>query len=52
MSDYDRLLFGGKCPYTDKPCDDWNCENCEVEQQEREYMKEMEGKNDNQRTGS
>lgn len=31
-------FFNGICPYTDKPCDDWNCEQCEVEAREREYL--------------
>jgi len=32
--------FNGRCPYTDKPCDDWNCNECKVEQEEREYLEE------------
>jgi hypothetical protein len=32
--------FNGRCPYTDKPCEDWNCNECEIEQEEREYLEE------------
>lgn len=35
-----RLRFEGRCPYTDKPCEDWNCNECEVEQEERDYLEE------------
>ena len=31
-------LFNGKCPYTDQPCDDWCCEKCEVEQEEKKSL--------------
>lgn len=30
--------FKGKCPYTDKKCEDWRCQDCEVEAAERKYM--------------
>lgn len=40
----DRLFFEGRCPYTDKPCDLWECDECEVEQREKEYMQNMEDK--------
>ena len=30
--------FKGKCPYTDKKCESWRCQNCEVEAVERKYM--------------
>ncbi len=30
--------FNGKCPYTDKPCEDWDCVNCWVEQKERDSL--------------
>ena len=33
--------FGGKCPYTDKPCEDWECDKCPVEEQERLWTEEM-----------
>lgn len=35
-----RDYFHGRCPYTDKPCEDWNCNKCKVEQEEREYLEE------------
>lgn len=38
MTNNDREYFNGICPYTGKPCDDWNCSECEVEQREREWM--------------
>jgi len=37
--DVNKTFFNGKCPYTDKPCEDWNCNECKVEQEEREYLK-------------
>lgn len=33
-----KKFFKGKCPYTDKKCEDWRCQNCEVEAAERKYM--------------
>lgn len=33
-----REYFHGRCPYTDKPCEDWNCNECKVEQEEREWV--------------
>ena len=33
-------FFKGKCPYTGKKCDDWNCKKCEIEDAERKYMEE------------
>lgn len=33
---WDAELFDGKCPYTGKPCYEWECDSCEVEMQERE----------------
>ena len=38
--DVNKTYFNGRCPYTDKPCEDWNCYECKVEQEEREYLKE------------
>ena len=35
-----KEYFKGKCPYTDYPCDHFNCETCPVEQEEREFMTE------------
>lgn len=38
MSEYERYIFNGKCPYTDRICDnDTECEDCEVEQLERDF---------------
>ncbi len=34
----DKEYFEGKCPYTDKPCEDWNCSECQVNEEERKYM--------------
>lgn len=30
-----KEYFNGKCPYTDKPCDSFKCDTCEVEAEER-----------------
>lgn len=38
IENQDREYFNGICPYTDNPCDDWNCLECEVEHREREWM--------------
>lgn len=39
---YSRL-FDGKCPYTDRPCfREYDCDNCEVELEERKRADEME----------
>ena len=38
INDHDREFFEGRCPYTDKPCDEWTCQTCEVEQREREWL--------------
>lgn len=35
-----------KCPYTGKPCKDWDCTNCVVEKEEVEWMMKMEGGDD------
>lgn len=34
----DYMPDKGKCPYTDKKCEDWKCQDCEVEAAERKYM--------------
>lgn len=39
----DKERFDGKCPYTDKPCDDWDCANCEVNAEERKMLEEHDG---------
>lgn len=40
----DKERFNGRCPYTDKPCEDWNCLTCEVDEREREWLREEECK--------
>ena len=37
MNEWAREYFEGKCPYTGKPCDDWECAKCEIEKQEKEW---------------
>lgn len=39
---YDTEYFGGKCPYTDKPCNEWECDTCEIDAQEKEAMEELD----------
>lgn len=39
---YDAEFFDGKCPYTGKPCYEWECNICEVEMQEKESMKDVD----------
>ena len=34
-----RKIFNGVCPYTNKKCEKWTCSVCEVEKQERKFMK-------------
>lgn len=39
MTEYERQLFNGKCPYTDEQCDrDIDCFKCEIEEAERHCM--------------
>lgn len=35
--------FGWKCPYTDKHCDTFDCENCEVNAEEERWSEELQG---------
>lgn len=37
-----RSRFNSRCPYTNAPCDDWNCLDCEVEKAEEEWMKALD----------
>ena len=37
-----RELFGGYCPYTDRLCSSWDCENCEVEAEEYKWLEELD----------
>lgn len=39
IKNQDKEHFNGICPYTNKPCDDWYCLECEVEHKEREWLK-------------
>ena len=42
-----REIFKGKCPYTNKKCDDWNCKECKVNKEEekslKKYLEELTG---------
>lgn len=29
--------FNNRCPYTDEPCHDFECQDCEIEAKEREW---------------
>ena len=33
--EWGEKFFDGICPYTDKPCDDWMCKECKVEERGR-----------------
>ena len=33
IENQDREYFKGICPFTNKPCDEWTCRTCEVEQE-------------------
>ena len=46
VRDMYRELFGGKCPYTGKPCDSWVCAECMVEKEEVEWMEKSEESDD------
>ena len=39
----DKERFNGKCPYTDKPCDTFECKGCAVEEAERQFVNEIWG---------
>lgn len=42
MTEYERKLFNGRCPYDDVPCGiDISCNECEKEAEERRYMEEV-----------
>lgn len=43
LREYARKQFNNKCPYTGKDCETFNCNNCKVEEAEREFMRETEG---------
>lgn len=39
---YDAEFFDGKCPYTGKPCYEWECNSCEVDAQAKKDMEEVD----------
>lgn len=41
MRVHDKELFDSHCPYTDELCDSWECDTCEVEQEELQMRKEL-----------
>ena len=42
MTDYERQLFDGRCPYTDKPCDTGiDCSMCAVNEEELHLEEEL-----------
>ena len=43
MNDYARHIFKGRCPYTDEPCKDWECQKCPVELSELELTEVWQG---------
>lgn len=43
MTQYERYIFNGRCPYTDIPCDKkCACVNCEVNTHEIEDAEELD----------
>ena len=42
MTEYERYIFDGECPYTGEKCekDCLPCAECEINEQEKEYMNE------------
>ena len=43
-----KIKFDGRCPYTDKPCEKWNCLECEVDKAERFVTDKAEEENQNE----
>lgn len=39
---YDAEFFNGRCPYTDKPCCEWECDTCEIDAQEKKDAEELD----------
>lgn len=37
-----KEYFGGKCPYTGKKCESWECSRCQAEKNEKEWMEELD----------
>lgn len=42
MSEYYNQLFHGSCPYTGDKCEKWTCDTCEVEENEKALLKELD----------
>lgn len=43
MTDYERGIFSGRCPYTDKPCvDKIPCNKCRMNEEEKRLMEILE----------
>ena len=42
MNEYWGNFFEWKCPYTDKHCDSFECNYCEVQKQELDDLEAME----------
>lgn len=43
MSPYERHIFDGKCPYTEKPCDtEISCAKCVLNEQEKTELDKAE----------
>ena len=43
MSDYGKQIFHGLCPYTGESCETFECGTCEVEVDERLWLKKLDG---------
>lgn len=41
MNEYWGNFWQWKCPYTEEPCESFECDNCEVEQKEFEDLEKM-----------
>lgn len=41
MNEYWGNFWQWRCPYTEEPCESFECDNCEVEQKEFEDMEKM-----------
>jgi len=40
----DEEYYESRCPYTDQSCiNDWNCQTCKIEAEERRWMEKMRG---------
>lgn len=46
IDEYYKRFFRGLCPYTNKPCEVWDCVPCKVNKEEVEDMeRDIEGVN-------